>query len=217
MLSEISSRFGLWSTYRLDPISLAVWHKKDISENTVSHSHFTQPLAPLLQFLPVAISRKQSLCLPSPCLLSFKNSRFIFCCCSILHNSFYITLPSLCCHPASLLLSGSLSFLRLLIFHPRRDSCVVWCQKRKRALIFCSTGQDENPHNAHLTAERVDWTCAGPWLWVLQIVLPGSWGIVSLVFWSCTCTAQWKAICFTLRVDMNPASTFERNILIVMA
>lgn len=26
-LSEISSRFGLWSTYRLDPISLAVWNK----------------------------------------------------------------------------------------------------------------------------------------------------------------------------------------------
>lgn len=121
----------------------------------MSHSHSSQFLVVLLQFLPKAISYKQSLLLLSFCLLSLRNSQFIFC--SILHYSLYVTLPFLCCHPV-FLLSGS-HFPSCSCSSPTRDRTVL-CDVRIGRIgtdYFCCKAQDKTKtHTMHISE---CWAC----------------------------------------------------------
>lgn len=187
-LSKILSRFGLWTTYRLDPISLAVGIKR---------SHWKHSESQSLQSVPcsvTAVSPYSYLIQTITSLAFFLSSllkKFPVQFCSILHYSLYITLPFLWCHPA-FLLSGS-HFPSCSCSSPTPDRTVL-CDVRIGRIgsdYFC-TRQDKNTHNAHLSAEHVDWACSGLRPRVLQIALPSSWGIVFLIF----STMKWN-LCHT--------------------
>lgn len=139
----------VWSTYRLDPISLAAWDKAiSIKTEWVTLLHgvpCSLTALPPCSFLTDTIA---ALVLPLSHLKKKKKSLFIFL--SILHYSLYTTLPFLCCYLVRLP-SCSLSVPQLLIFHHRRDSA-VWCRDRKGLLLLRSTIQDKKKktwHNAH--------------------------------------------------------------------
>lgn len=159
----------------------------------------------LLQFLPGAISYKQSLLWPPSCLLFFKSSRLIF----VFYFALFIIQhsPFLCWHSA-ILLSGS-HFPSRSCSSPIPDRTMLWDVRIGRD-YFCSIAQDKTktPHNAHL---RVPSMLTG---------LTQGWGPES---YKCLCqaieplcpkfsvvmqTARLKEI--TLRVDMMPANTFLR-------
>lgn len=198
-LSKILSRFGLWTTYRLDPISLAVGIKR---------SHWKHSESQSLQSVPcsvTAVSPYSYLIQTITSLAFFLSSllkKFPVHFCSILYYSLYITLPFLWCHPA-FLLSGS-HFPSCSSSSPTPDRTVL-CDVRIGRIgsdYFC-TRQDRNPHNAHLrvlsmlTGLALGW---GPESYKLlcqavEALFPSFW-------------AQWNEICVTLRVDMMSAITF---------
>lgn len=161
----------------------------------------------LVQFLPVAISYKQWLLLPSPCHLPLRNTRFIF---SVLFYTIH-HVPFLCRHPA--LLSGS-HFPSRDRLRPIPDGTAL-CKVRIGMDHFCSIAQDKTKP-AQCTSQRAehfDWACTWPRPKVWQISLPSYWGIVHLILNS---PIKWNMCHNDMVWTWCLQTYFQKNISIVM-